>query len=279
MEDNILSRFFKRKASYNILVREKRAKKTSLYEAIHLLQNPTGVEDLIEVADILEQNNIAPKDIDAAIEMFEADRGTADAYIEKAIADLEKVIQDRVKLGSMEVEAYKYSSTQVDAPQDLAREVFEWGKKNIPEEEIYREDGDQTLGREDHPHVTVKYGLHTADAKEIENVIKQIGPIEIELGLIANFEPEDKNYDVLKIDVEGDKLREANLKISELENSDTHPEYKPHMTIAYLKKSASKKYLNRQDFKGKKFRVDNIIFSARTGEHNDAKSLIPIKLI
>lgn len=260
--------FSERIATNSIFIKEKKAQRNSLQEVIEILQNPT-YEDLLEAKYILEEHNIEQTDIEHALELFEADRMTADAFLQKAIGDIEKIILERTKQALLKV-AYKYSSTQINLPKDLAEKVISWGKKNILEEEIYSDPDSTTsygtMGREDNPHVTVKYGLHTGKVSDVESVVKGFGPVEISLGQVSIFEPEGKDNDVVKVEVESNSLRELNKKVSTLENSDEHPEYKPHVTIAYVKKGEGQKYVGREDFKGMKFTSDDLVFSASSGD-------------
>lgn len=269
-DNSLLSRF--KRSAYNIFVTEKKAQFSSLEGALQLLKAPKSVEDLMEAADIVELDNISPKDIDIAIQLYEADPGTAGAYIQKAIGDVEKELEQRRINSSLKKLAFSYSSTQINLPEDIAKKVIEWGNANIPEEEIFSgDDGDYDLGREKRPHVTVKYGLHTVDAKEVEQIIAGNGEVLISLGNISIFEPEGKDYDVVKIDVKSDDLTSLNGKVSTLKNSDEHPVYKPHVTIAYVKKGEGQKYVGRQDFENISFNSDVLDFSAKTEDGKDNK--------
>jgi hypothetical protein len=158
-------------------------------------------------------------------------------------------------------ELYDYSSTQVDLPGDLSKDVISWGKK-IPEGEIYT-DEDGGCGREDEIHVTLLYGLTGADPEGVNGILKSVKPFEITLGKITSFsEPED--YDVLKIDVDSPELHRLHyLMEKELPNENKYPQYKPHVTIAYLKKGAAEKYVGDDTFNGKKFKADSVIFSPK----------------
>lgn len=260
------------KRAYNILVPEKKAQYSTVEHVLEILKNIRNVDDLIEASNLLEANGVDPKDVDLASQLYEADPGTSGAYIQKAIGDLEKIVEQRKAASSLIKIAFSYSSTQINLPEDIAKKIIEWGNTNIPEEEIFSgDDGDYDLGREKRPHVTVKYGLHTIDPKEVEQIVKGNGKVSIALGAISIFEPEEKEYDVVKIEVESDDLRNLNAKVSTLKNSDTHPEYKPHVTIAYVKKGNGQKYVGKQDFKDVSFSADVLDFSAKTedGKDND----------
>ena len=54
----------------------------------------------------------------------------------------------------------------------------------------------------------------------------------------------NKDYDVLKMDVRSNKLNELNELCKTLPHTSTYPDYKPHITIAYLLKGNGSKYMN-----------------------------------
>lgn len=98
-------------------------------------------------------------------------------------------------------------------------------------------------GLEESPHITILYGLHdevTADIIEEKfgNLLNQ--PIKINIAGIGVFENAD--YDVVKLDVESSQLKELNKLCAELPHTTEYPDYKPHMTIAYVKKGTGTKY-------------------------------------
>lgn len=102
-----------------------------------------------------------------------------------------------------------------------------------------------TFGVEDDPHVTALYGLHNDvtidDVKEkISSVFDFGDEIEIELIGVSHFET--PKYDVVKFDVESKTLRLINKKLKELPFTTDYPDYKPHMTISYVKSGTGKKY-------------------------------------
>jgi len=99
-------------------------------------------------------------------------------------------------------------------------------------------------GREDEPHVTVRYGLHTDDAREVAAVLADESPVSMRLGEVSIFPGAEsgKDYDVLKVTVEGDDLPRIHAKLGTLPHTDTHSNYKPHATIAYVKAGLGERY-------------------------------------
>jgi len=130
----------------------------------------------------------------------------------------------------IEGSAYKYASTQIDVPPEQADVIWQWGYTNIPDEIL-----DAENGREHEQHVTVKYGL-LADKTPmlLRQLGKEFAPFPVYIGKVSLFRNE--RFDVVKLDVESPWLRKLNARISaELPNEDSHPEYHPHITVAYVK--------------------------------------------
>ena len=162
---------------------------------------------------------------------------------------------------------YDYSSVQFDMPKTLTDQILSWGKKNISNSDLFTEEN--KYGRENEIHVTVKYGLHTADVRKIEKVVNGFGSFSIRLGSISRFVPSDKDYDVVKIEVDGEELFELHRKLGELPNSDEHPAYRAHCTIAYVKKGCCSDLSGNTDLKGKTAKVNGLTFSPHTGKNSD----------
>jgi hypothetical protein len=170
-------------------------------------------------------------------------------------------------------EVRKFSSTQFDLPPGTAAAVRRLGE-TIPEEDLA---GD---GREGQPHVTVKYGLHTSDPELVRRVVEGFGPVEVRLGKTSLFPAEEASaqrggdqFDVVKVDVGGDDLRRLNALISGvLAHSDSHPVYKPHATVAYVKPGLGSKYEGNASLEGTTLTLRDLVFSARDG----SRTVIPL---
>lgn len=99
--------------------------------------------------------------------------------------------------------------------------------------------------REEHPHVTVRFGFDPGvRMDQIEYTMRGKGPFELTLGGISCFYGADsgKDYDVVKVDVTSPQLRALNSILGGLPCTDTHKDYKPHATIAYVKKGQGDLY-------------------------------------
>lgn len=112
----------------------------------------------------------------------------------------------------------------------------------IKPEHLYEEEDDDSYGFEDGPHVSLLFGLHSdVTDKQVEKVLDKYTYYTVKLYNPSIFKNDD--YDVLKFDVEGDNLHETNKDLSKLPHTTDFPDYKPHMTIAYLKSGYGSKYI------------------------------------
>jgi len=156
------------------------------------------------------------------------------------------------------VGGYNFSSTQVALPIDLAQKIMVYGKQIVKDTDLADD------GRDEHPHITIKYGLHTDDPKLVARALRGVGPIKYKLGAVSKFESTE--YDVLKIAVISDDLKRVNARLRRLlKCTDTHPIYNPHVTIAYVRKGFP---LPRPSdvFDGATGVADVVEFSAKNGK-------------
>jgi ferritin-like metal-binding protein YciE len=158
-------------------------------------------------------------------------------------------------------DSYDYQSTQLDLPQAIADKVIEFGQI-IPESELYIEPETNGCGRETDIHVSVMYGIDIGvTADEITEVIGEFKPITITLGKTSIFECED--YDVVKIEVTSPELKKLHYLIGDKIScsGNKFPDYKPHITIAYVKKGMGIKYAGENSFEGTDITINQLIFS------------------
>jgi len=162
----------------------------------------------------------------------------------------------------------EFSSTQTPLPPEVSQNVRQVQKKLIAKEDLYEGEAEaNTLAGKNSPHVTVKYGLHTAEPADVAPVMEGVEPIKATIGGIEIFEG-NENYDVVVARVESRQLRELNEKIaSNLEVTDTHPTYKPHITLAYVNKGAGKKYKDLETgLEGQTVVLNEVEFSPKSGD-------------
>ena len=139
----------------------------------------------------------------------------------------------------------KYGCIMLDSKIDDWEENHLGG---IDEKDIYVKPYDESYGLEEQPHCTILYGIHEdeVDPEVITNVIESnLYPIEVPITNIDIFEQDD--YDVVKynIDVNEDLQKFRDIFEKNFPNTQTFPDFKPHMTIAYVKPGTGKKYKRR----------------------------------
>lgn len=165
---------------------------------------------------------------------------------------------------------HKYSSTQVNLPPALADRVRSLAAQ-VPDESLAEE------GRENRPHITVRYGLHTNEAAEVRAVLAGQGAITASLGSLATFSVTDTggDYEVLILPVESSGLKRLNALLGDsLAHTDTHPRYTPHVTVAYAKPGTAEalNLMGWMGLAGERVTFDSVTFSTDDG----AKTSIPL---
>ena len=153
----------------------------------------------------------------------------------------------------------RFSCVLANLPDQEAKSVLAWGKKHISNKDV-----DKKEGRELEPHITILYGLHAQNTDEIKDLIKN-ATLEATLGIISKFSTHP-DYDVLKIEVESKYFSALNKKLKSLPYTSTHPGYKAHCTLSYVKKGSCEDLVGNDYFKGKKIRFNNITFSNADGK-------------
>lgn len=167
---------------------------------------------------------------------------------------------------------YVYSSTQVNLPTPLASKIISWGEECISDDDLFVDPNDISFGREDETHVTILYGLHSERPDDVRRLLTGVDSFEIELGKVSLFTWNNK-FDVVKIEAFSDELHRLNKLLSRLPSTQMFPIYKPHVTIAYVKKGSCDKLANNMDFVGKTWMPESVIFSTKQG----IKTAIPLE--
>ena len=118
----------------------------------------------------------------------------------------------------------------------------------------------------------MRYGLSTTDATKLQKAFKDFGPIEADMENVSIFEGD--KYDVVKVDIDSEALRKANALVGDTEAlpGETFKDYKPHATIAYVKKGEGKKYVGDKFFSGEKVTINEILLR----DKNDKTHIIKL---
>jgi hypothetical protein len=176
---------------------------------------------------------------------------------------------------------HKFASTQFNLAeagypksQGSPVPVLEEMALSIPDEDL------EDDGREDEPHVTVKYGLHTASPEDVRRLVEGFGYVTLRLGKTSIFPAREtdaqrggEQFDVVKVDVDSPGLHRLNALLADnLPHTDTHPEYRPHVTLAYVKPGRGEQYVGMDDVDGMEVLCGRLVFSDPEG----VRTVIPL---
>jgi hypothetical protein len=166
-----------------------------------------------------------------------------------------------------------FSCLLVALPDDMSKQVIDWANKNIPDSVLFDK---ETKGREDFPHITVKYGINSEDPEQVVKLLENEQSVSFVLGQISLFDT-NPDFDVVKIEVKSKDLEKLNKKVSEaVEVTDSHPGYIPHVTLAFVQKGFGDNFKGMMDFDGLSGTINKLIFSSSKKEKGATD--IPLKV-
>ncbi len=142
---------------------------------------------------------------------------------------------------------------------DLKNTITNWGDllKLIDPEDVYNENG---LGLEKEPHTTALFGFDkSVTLDQVKDITKNVSEVKIKLKTISHFSIPERDYDVVKIDVESEDLTNLHELCKELPHKLNFPDYHPHITLAYVVKGSGKKY--NKEIKDIELSCDTLKFS------------------
>ena len=157
--------------------------------------------------------------------------------------------------------------TAVRLNKGISNKIQQWGKDNIPSDELADD------GRETDTHITLLYGLCTKNRGVVEELLKVEKPIKATMGKIGCFVNND-GFDVVIVKINSPDLERIHKHIKdELRVEQTHAEYKPHCTIAYVKNGTARKHAGDVTFEGVKMTFNRVIFKDGISEKETMISL------
>jgi 2'-5' RNA ligase len=149
--------------------------------------------------------------------------------------------------------------------RDTVPKLISVGKKLVKDSQLYTEPNED-YGRETDPHVTIKYGF-TPDLTddEVKKMLSGVKKFSVTVSGISTFSPE--KFDVVKFDVvPNGQLLDLRKLADKFPNKDSHPNYHPHITIAYVKKGS---FPNKVEGKNFTFLIDKMVYSTKSNVKTD----------
>lgn len=128
-------------------------------------------------------------------------------------------------------------------------------------------------GIEDDVHCTARYGLHTDDPREVARIVSTFGPMNLHLGSCSVFPGVE--YDVLCVSVFSPDLVRLNDLLGQMPHTDTHPEYVPHVSLAYVKPGLGQTYADMMPPVDEQADVAELVFSSA----DKMRTIIPLTCV
>jgi len=174
---------------------------------------------------------------------------------------------------------YKYGNTQADIdPKSDAGKALATARTQIDKNDLMPStnttDGS---GLEENAHITVRYGIDGEDTAGIKEYLEKQAPFEATLGKTTAFPPSEHSDGgaPIVVNIESPELHRMEKEIDQHGNfvDRSFPEYKPHVTLGYVKPEAAQKYVGMKDTEGKKFTVNSVSISNKDGSIEE----VPLK--
>jgi phage gp29-like protein/2'-5' RNA ligase len=153
---------------------------------------------------------------------------------------------------------YSYASTQVNITGSVRTQVMAMAA-DIPDDALVAE------GREDDPHVTVKYGIDPAvTIEELRPIIGPRAAGSLTLGPTAFFAAPD--WDVVFLTVDSPDIVALNKAIVDaVKTTSTKPNYVPHLTLAFVESGRGHEFAGNGALVGVKFNYNAVYYSDTEG--------------
>jgi HK97 family phage portal protein len=188
---------------------------------------------------------------------------TGDHYRSKQLGVCAWCGQDPWTLKLDAAAAYDYSSTQLNLPDILSKELVQWTREHIDPDDLGSE------GIETQPHITVKYGLMpNVSPSDVARVVKNQAPAAMTFGPNYVFAGANEGGGVpLYVSIASEDLHRLNGVIKRgLANVETHSNYEPHVTLAYIKPESVQKYVGqRSPLYGMHITLGDLTYSGNDG--------------
>lgn len=165
------------------------------------------------------------------------------------------------------IDGESYGCLMCYISKDVVPKLIEVGNRLVKDSQLYTEPNED-YGRESEPHVTIKYGFSPdLTDGEVKKMLTGVKKFTVTASGISTFSPE--KFDVVKFDVvPNGQLLSLRKLADKFPNKDSHPNFHPHMTIAYVKKGT---FPNKVDGKNLTFTIDRMVYSTKENVKTEYK--------
>src|SRR5208282_1443914 len=150
------------------------------------------------------------------------------------------------------------ASTQIQLPTSAAQKTMVAAMK-IPDAELGKD------GRENEPHVTIKYGVDE-DQEALEEALVGQKPFTVTLGTLHVFPEKDGQVPVVARVHAAELEKLHDLVSNTIGNRVDDNEYFPHVTLAYVLPKFGAKYEDAEWLLGTTFTADSLVLSLAAGK-------------
>jgi len=165
--------------------------------------------------------------------------------------------------------SHAYSTVQLVVETHAAATIRQRAATIIAPEHVHPAEG-----LESRPHITVLYGLETADVADILPCVTDSPMMEAVIQGLEVFSPDGKDYDVLVHRVACPGAQALHDRLCTLPHVSTHPVYMPHLTLGYVQRGVGAQYaLLQTGLEGMVLRFPSLEFNSQ----DDVRTTIPLR--
>lgn len=116
------------------------------------------------------------------------------------------------------------------------------------------------------PHITLRYGIQDEDVSAIKALLMGISPFTVTLGPISSFPPSaTRAVAVIIATIDCPELHKLYQRLgSVVDFAEPVHDYSPHITVAYVKPEAAKKYVGNQITAGHTFLIAEVVIRTKS---------------
>jgi len=233
-----------------------------------------GVDTVLKIFnDVDRAHNIVMKDL-----IGKYPEGAAWDIATEVVLAVPQVLQTQSSKLNMKKKAevnpkYDHGTVQTSDVSETVVDAIKNIQENIDKDKLY--DGEDEPGWVENGiqklfHITVLFGVNDNIEDEVKKVFDKYKPVQIETNGIKYFSS-DPNYDVAIVRCKSEELTKIHEELKDtLENKETYPNYKPHITIAYLKKGEK---LDEVQISNISWEINSLEISTSSGQLEKVSSL------